>query len=106
MTSQENQKKTEKLFKEIRLPIFSFKKTQEAALQNSNILNLFQVKMGETMRPQKRSLLDYGSEFRVIKRINRIFSHLEYKDKIVGIIPTGSHCNLYLIEKATRQYPL
>ena len=38
------------------------------------------------MEAQKLSPLDYGSEFRDIPRIKKIFSHHEKKDRIVDII--------------------
>ena len=61
MDSDDNQKYTRKTIKVIRLPILSFNRSQEAALQNSNILTPFYGNLGETMEAQKGIPLDYSS---------------------------------------------
>ena len=72
----------EKPVKEIGLPVFSFRRTQEAEFQNINILASFNGNLGTTMESQKGIPLDYGSELRDITRIANLFSHHEYQDII------------------------
>ena len=51
----------EKPFKEIRIPVLYFKRTQEEALQNINILAALDGNLYEAIEAQKGIPLDYGS---------------------------------------------
>ena len=54
-------------------PIFSFKRTQEAAQNNSQILAAFNVNLRAAIEAQKLIPLDYGSEFWDITIIKNLF---------------------------------
>ena len=71
---------------EFGIPVLSFKLTQEAVLQNSQILSEFNVNLGGAIKAHKGIPLDYGSEFRDIAQIKNLFCHHKYKDIIVDII--------------------
>ena len=71
-------------------PVFSFKWTQEAAVQNSNILVDFNGNLGKALETHKRGPLDYVSEFQDPIGISNLFHHHEDRDKIMNIIQRGS----------------
>ena len=83
-----------KTVKEIGIPVFSFKKTQEAIFQNSNILSSLNGNLSAEMEYQKGIPLEHGSEFRRITRITKLFSHHEDRDRIVDIIQKGSRYHI------------
>ena len=70
----------------LRKPVFSFKRTQEVAQNNSQILAAFNGNLGVAIRFQKESPLDYGSEFWDINGIKKLFCHCKDKERIVNII--------------------
>ena len=84
----------------LRPPLFSFKLTKEAALQNRKILANFNGDLVDTMEISKGSPLDYGSEFWDLTRTAKLFSLHEDKDKIMDMIQQGSQYHLLSIEKS------
>ena len=55
---------------------------------------------------QKDSPVKYGSEFRDIASLAKLFLYHEDKPKIINIIQQGSRYHLYLIEEETRKSDL
>ena len=70
---------TKRSVKDLRIPVFSFRLTQESALHNRNILAAFDGNLGKATKDQKGTPLDYGSEFCDITWIIKLFSHHEEK---------------------------
>ena len=68
--------------KELLPPLFSIKRTQEAAVHNVNILDAFNGNFGEVLEAQQGRPLHYGSEFRDLTVISNILYHHEDIDKI------------------------
>ena len=95
-----------KLVKKIGPPVFSFKRTQEASQNNSQILAAFNGSLGTSTESQKRIPLVYGSEFWDITRIKNLFRHHKDKGRIVDIIQKGSCYNLSPINGAIRKLDL
>ena len=89
--------------KELGLPVFSFKITQEAARQNSKIVSAVNGNLGAAMGAQNVISLEHGSEFRNITGIKNLLGHHEEKDRIVEIIQKYFGYHLSQIEKATRK---
>ena len=87
-------------------PVFSFKLTQEAAQNNSQILATFKGNLGAAIEAQKGIPLDYGSEFRDITIIKKLFRYHKDKERIVDIIPKESWYHLSPIEDATSKSDL
>ena len=75
MDSDDNKKYNRKTGKDTRVPVLSFKWTQESALSNSNILSAFNGNLGEATEAKKGIALDYGSELRKITGITKSFNH-------------------------------
>ena len=92
-----------KPFKELGPPVFSFKRTQEAAQNNSQILEIFNRNLGAAIEYQKGSPLEYGSEFWDIAGIKNLFCHRKDKERIVDIIPKGLCYHLSPIDNTTRK---
>ena len=90
-------------FKDLRIPVFSLKSTQEAALHNSNILANLYGNLGKAIKSQKVIPLDYGSQFRDFSGIAKIFIRHEDKKRIVDIIQKGCQYHLLSIEEAIRK---
>ena len=67
-------------------PIFSFRRTNEAAYMNSKILAAFNDNLGKAIAAQNDSPLYYGSEFRNTTDLSSLFHYHENKIKIVKII--------------------
>ena len=87
----ENDKKTHQdNIKIFVTPVFFFKRTQEVAVHNRNILDSFNGNLGKALETQQGSPLDYGSEFRYPTCIANLLHHHEDKDKIMEIIQRGS----------------
>ena len=57
--------------------VFFFKRTQEFACQNSQILAVSNGNLGAEIEAQNRIPLDYGSEFQNINGIKNLFCHHE-----------------------------
>ena len=75
MASDDNQKFILNPVKELSLSVFYCNQTQDAALQNSNILVALDKNLGEAIKYQKRIPLDYGSKFCDITGLTKLFSH-------------------------------
>ena len=83
-------------------PIFSFRKTHEAAVRNRKILVAFKGGLGAALTAHKDSPVDYGSEFCNITSLEELFLHHEDKTKIINIIQQGSRYHLDPIKEETR----
>ena len=83
--------------------ILSFRTTHEASVRNSKILAAFKGYLGAAIAAQKDSTVKYGSEFRDIASLERIFLHHEEKTKIINIIQQVSCYHLNTIEEETRR---
>ena len=70
-------------------PIFSFKRTHEAAVRNRKIMVAFKGDLGAVIAANKDSLVNYGSEFRDTTALEKLFLHHEDKTKIINIIKHG-----------------
>ena len=71
-------------------PIFSFKRTHEAAVKNSKILAAFKGDFGAAIAAHKDIPVNYGLEFYDTTALEKIFLHHEDKTKIISIIKHGS----------------
>ena len=71
-------------------PIFSFKKTHEAAVRNSKILAAFKGDLGAANAAHKAIPVNYGSEFRDTTALSQLFLHHDDKTKIINTIKHGS----------------
>ena len=87
--------------KEISLPVFLFRTTQEAELHKINILFLLYGNLVKAMKSQKLIHLDYGSDFRDITGIIKLFSKHKDKNIIVNTVQKGSQYHLSFIEEET-----
>ena len=83
-------------------PIFLFRRTHEAAVRNSKILAAFKA----AIAAQKDSPVNYGSEFRNISSLEKLFLHYEDKTKIISIIQQEYCYHLNPIEEETRKSDL
>ena len=84
-------------------PIFSFRRTHEAAVRNSKILAAFKDDLGTAIASHKESPVKYGSEFRDTTALAKLFLHHEDKTKIINIIQQGYCYHLNPIEEETRK---
>ena len=87
-------------------PIFSFRRTHDAAVRNRKILAAFNVDLGAEIAAQKDSPVNYGSEFRNTADLTKLFFYHEYRAKIVNIIQQGSCYHLDPIEEETQKSDL
>ena len=87
-------------------PILSFRRTYEAAVSNSKILASFKGDSGAAIAAQKDIPVNYGSEFRDIAPLAKLFLHHEGKTKIINIIQQVSCYHLDPIEEETRKSDL
>ena len=71
-------------------PIFSVKRTHEAAVRNSKILAAFKGDLGAAIADHKDIPVNCRSEFRDTTALAQIFLHHEDKTKIINIIKHGS----------------
>ena len=78
----------EKPVKLLRPPVFSFRWTQETALQNRNILSGVDENLGDSIEAQNRIPLYYGSELRYISGSNNQLQELDKGIKMAKI-PKG-----------------
>ena len=106
MVGDNNQINNEDTSSEIRKPILSFKRTNEAAVRNIKILAATNGDSGSATAEQNGSPLNYGSEFRDTSYLIKLFYHHEDKINIINIIQQGSHYHLYPIEQETRKCDL
>ena len=67
-------------------PIFLFRRTHGAVVSNSKILVVFKGDLGAAIAAQKNSPGNYGSEFRDIASLAKLFLHHEDRTKIIDII--------------------
>ena len=65
--------------KKLGKPVFSFKRTQESAQMNSQILASFNGNLGASIEDQTLIPLDYDSEFQDINRIKHLLRYHEDK---------------------------
>ena len=70
-------------------PIFLFRRTHEAIVRNSKILAAFKAELGAAIAAQKHSPVNYGSEFRYIASLAKIFFYHSDTTKIINIIQKG-----------------
>ena len=70
-------------------PIFSFKRTHQAAVRNSKILAAFKGDLGTSIAAQKDIPFNFGSELRETTALAQLFLHHEDKTKIINIIKHG-----------------
>ena len=80
-------------------PIFSFKRTHEAAVRNIKILAGFRGDLGAAIAAHKEIPVNYGSEFHDTSALAKLFLHHEDKTKIINIIQHGSCYHLDPIEE-------
>ena len=86
MDSNKNKSDTEDANSEIRKTIFSFRRTHEAAVRNSQILSTFKGELGEAISAQKDIPVNYGSEFRDIAALAKLFFYHGDRNNIFNII--------------------
>ena len=86
--------------------IISFRRTHETAVRNSKILAEFKGDLCAAITPHKDISVNYGSEFRDITALAKLFLHHEDKTKIINIIQKGSCYHPDLIEEETRKSDL
>ena len=84
-------------------PIFSFKRTHEAAVRNSKILAAFKGDLGTAIAAHKDSPVNYGSEICYITALEKIFLHHKDNTKIINIIKHGSRYHLDPIDEGKRK---
>ena len=70
---------------------FSFRRTHEAAVSNRKILVAFKGDLGAAIEAQKDIPVNYGSEFRNIASLAKLFFYHKDKTKIINITQQGSH---------------
>ena len=87
-------------------PIFSFRRTHEAAVRNSKILAAFKGELGAAIAAHKDSPVNYRSESRDRTSLAKLFLHQEEKTKIINIIQQGSHYYLDPIKEETSKSDL
>ena len=87
-------------------PIFSFKRTHEAAVKNIKILAAFKGDLGAAIMAHKDSPVNYGSEFRDTTALAKLYLHHEDITKIINIIKQGYRYHLNPIEEETRKSDL
>ena len=73
---------------------------------NSKILSAFNRNLGDAIKSQKLSPLDYGSGFQYLPGIVELFSRHERENIILDIIQIGSQYHLSPIYEATRKFDL
>ena len=66
-------------------PIFSFKRTNEAAARNRKSLVTYNGNLGAAIKAQPGIPLNYGSKFRHIAKLSKLFNYQDDKDKIINI---------------------
>ena len=76
-------------------PLFSLKRTHEAAVSNSKILAAFKGGLGAAIASHKYSPVNYGSEFCDTTALSKLFLHHEGKNKVINII---KHRSCYHID--------
>ena len=84
-------------------PIFSFKRTHESAVRNSKILAALKGVSGAAIAAQNDIPVTYGSKFRDISPLEKVFFYHEDKNKIINIIQQGSCYHIDQIEEETRK---
>ena len=87
-------------------PIFSFRRTHEAAVRNSKVLAAFKGDLGAAIAAHKDSPVSDGLDFRDITTLARLFLYHEDKSKIINIIQQESRYHIYPIEEETRKSDL
>ena len=65
--------------------IFSFKRTNEAAARNRKSLVTYNGNLGAAIKAQTGIPLNYGSKFRHIAKLSKLFNYHDDKDKIINI---------------------
>ena len=87
-------------------PIFSFKRTHEAAVRNSKIMTAFKGDLSASIGVHKDSPVNYRLEFRDTTALAQIFLHQEDKTNNINIIKHGSRYHLDPIKEETRKSDL
>ena len=84
-------------------PIFSFRRTHEAAVRNRKILAAFKGDLGTSIADHKDSPVYYGSELRDTTALEKLLLHHEDKTKIINIIQQGYRYHIDPIKEETRK---
>ena len=83
-------------------PKFQFKNTPTVAETNAKILKEFNYDLHATLKSEKESPMSYGSEFRKVEDLKRIFGQHDYWQKAETAIRKGAHYPVKKIPKKTR----
>ena len=75
-------------------PIFSFRRTHEVSVRNSKTIAAFKGDLGAAVAVKNYNPINYGSEFRNIVSLEKLFLYHKDKTKIINIFQQGS---LYLL---------
>ena len=73
----------------LRTPVFAFKWTHAASQHNSNILDTFNIALGDSMKSQKVTPLGYGSKLWYPTGTANLFKQHENTEKLTIIIKEG-----------------
>ena len=84
-------------------PIFSLKRTHEAAVRNSKIMEAFKGDLGKAIADHKDSPVNYVLEFRDTTALEQLFLHHEDKTKIISIIKHEYRYHIGPIEEEIRK---
>ena len=82
-------------------PIFSFRRTHEAADKNRKILAVFKGELGTAIVSHKDRPINYRSELSDTTDLAKLFLHHKDKTKTINIIQKGSCYHLNQIEEET-----
>ena len=88
------------------MPIFSFRRTHEAAVRNKKIPASLKGDLGAAVVAQNDSPVNYGSESRDKVSLAKLFLYHKDKTKIINIIQQGSRYHLDPIEEETQKSDL
>ena len=83
-------------------PKFQFENTIEAAEFNAVVLEKHKFDLHSALRGEKNSPMRYGSEFRNINELGKIFGTHEYWAEAATILQKGVHYPVEKISKKTR----
>ena len=86
--------------------MFKFDMNSEAAETNLSVLREHGMNLSKALKAQEGSPLDYGSEFRPIHKLERIFKNHPNWDRIKKILEEGSDWPLKHLSKKERRSDL
>ena len=84
-------------------PIFSFKRTNKASALNRKLLEAFNGNLVAEIKVPKGIPINYGSQFRDIAKLSKLFNYHDYKSNIINIIQKVSCYHLSSINEETRK---